>query len=1335
MQKSDIPPQEVRAIRESLGLTQAEAGKILGGGPRAFTKYEAGTVKPAVSLVTLLRLLKAHPEMLSTLNGGQPVPIRSSMPKPIEVTGDHVSQLTEWRLPSLLCRLLHAEARANGLPADIHVASNISARDGGEDGRIEWKGGPKRTFYLPARFCQFQLKAGAISPAKAAKDILTKSGAVKPMVRKALDKNAVYIMVCAHSYTQEQIDDRRKRILADVRKAGMSIRDEQIVFRSAEQIAQWANDHPSIAVSILELLQPGLVGSFRSWCYWADRYEHRRSPWVKDDRLTALRARLRDALETPQSVTRVVGLSGIGKSRLVLQALGPTDGDAGFRDLVLYAVASKDSEAVNGVVQNHVDAGGRSIVVVDECDPETVRALGDTVRHANSRLSLVTIEDEVPDSPPDDGIIKIDEAPLSVIEGIVDRLSPSLPSADRRRLVNFSKGFPKIAFFVCGSWNTNKPLAYATDADLAEAFVLGLRARERDLTLKAAKLFAAFGVVQFEDPEGGSTKEIASLGRGLSVEDLHAAIQDFVGRGIVKQYGCYVALQPKLIALMLAERQWRDWSRDRWDYVLAGEISRELKVEAARRLTFLNTTDTARNVAKHVCRNDGPLDGLPGISRPGNSEVLSALAEISSDTVANLIERSLDEPDVVSLTGDVSRHLVLALEKVAFPRSTFEIGARLLLRLAVNENKSWANNATDCFKALFPVVLGKTVADADLRMNVLDKAADTANPAQRIIVVEALLEGTRTALFSRAVGAETHGACPALQSWQPKMWENARDYVRRCVEMLSVQAQHKDEVAVKARAGLGHELSSLVKFGLIETVEYVVETILEAQNGYWPEALTNLARFDRLNSKESASDVVARVRTLIGKLRQPKNLPARARLLAKTGHWDYASEEDLEPDERYERGQRDILALVSELVAEPETLVELLPELSRSNSWGTYFGQAIAEIAPKPLDWLASIKEVVAEVPESEGNYELLAGFLVGIKKRAPKVLDAVKKEVATSPAHAPALPLICSRLGIEIRDISLIISTMKSGRLSPRDLMPWASGRALADVPSGALAPLFDMMLESNTESYEVGLGLLGMYTYDDIDRLNDLRLQILKAAENIGKWRGSTFEMMGDYHLERIMEWILSKGRDDADARKAAMEFAKGLICIVRGGNGRSIKPILGNLLASFPEIAWTLIGQALVSDDDGRFLDSFVMNFGDRKVDREDPVIMQLPEETLLAWCDAHPKEAPAVAATLVPVLAREIPEADWKLHPTMRRLLDEFGDSEGVLDSIRGNISTYSWTGSLVPYWERYKGPFEELRDHHPIAKVRTWARRTLRDIDCRLERAREEDLDREARWEA
>ena len=67
--KHELTPSEIRAIREHLGLSQVEAGELIGGGPSSFTKYEAGTVKPAASVINLLRLLEANPAAILTLGG------------------------------------------------------------------------------------------------------------------------------------------------------------------------------------------------------------------------------------------------------------------------------------------------------------------------------------------------------------------------------------------------------------------------------------------------------------------------------------------------------------------------------------------------------------------------------------------------------------------------------------------------------------------------------------------------------------------------------------------------------------------------------------------------------------------------------------------------------------------------------------------------------------------------------------------------------------------------------------------------------------------------------------------------------------------------------------------------------------------------------------------------------------------------------------------------------------------------------------------------------------------------------------------------------------------
>jgi HTH-type transcriptional regulator / antitoxin MqsA len=62
-----LPPEEIRRIRTKLGLTQREAGELIGGGPNAFQKYESGDVLLSKGMSNFLRVLEKHPEELSEL--------------------------------------------------------------------------------------------------------------------------------------------------------------------------------------------------------------------------------------------------------------------------------------------------------------------------------------------------------------------------------------------------------------------------------------------------------------------------------------------------------------------------------------------------------------------------------------------------------------------------------------------------------------------------------------------------------------------------------------------------------------------------------------------------------------------------------------------------------------------------------------------------------------------------------------------------------------------------------------------------------------------------------------------------------------------------------------------------------------------------------------------------------------------------------------------------------------------------------------------------------------------------------------------------------------------
>ena len=499
---ADLGPDDIRRIREALGLSQVEAGELLGGGPRAFTKYESGTIKPAASVANILRVLEANPSVLGTLTGSKPVPINSDGSRPFEVTGQHIAALTDRKFANLTRRLLSAEAQSGKLPMDgIHVAAIITAPDGGEDARIEWTGGAERTAYLPNRLSQFQLKATPISPAEAAGDVLASAKTVKPMIRNALKAGGTYIMLCARSYTKKQIAKRESSIWEALTNAGMTVKPKQVQFRDADQIAEWVNAQPPVAAWVLEQTQPGLIGPFRDWTHWAGRHEHDSSPFVADTRLAKFGETLRALVTPPRGVARIVGLSGVGKSRLVLEALGPTDEEETacprLCDLVLYTVESEaGSTTVKSIVQNLADVSIRAVVVVDRCPSDTRLDLAAMVKRSSSRLSLITIDHEIPPDErlPNDTLL-VERADTAVIDGILKHVAPNLPPEDHRRLLLFAAGYPQLARLIGQAWLSDIPIASATDDDLIDRILIGRKALDPGLMKDAGMLLSAFGLL------------------------------------------------------------------------------------------------------------------------------------------------------------------------------------------------------------------------------------------------------------------------------------------------------------------------------------------------------------------------------------------------------------------------------------------------------------------------------------------------------------------------------------------------------------------------------------------------------------------------------------------------------------------------------------------------------------------------------------------------------------------------------------------------------------------------------------------------------------------------
>lgn len=71
--------EQIRAMRKLIGLTSEQAGELLGGGPKAFSKYENDELVPSGAMRTMLNYLLRYPERINDVlkaNGKPPAKTR-----------------------------------------------------------------------------------------------------------------------------------------------------------------------------------------------------------------------------------------------------------------------------------------------------------------------------------------------------------------------------------------------------------------------------------------------------------------------------------------------------------------------------------------------------------------------------------------------------------------------------------------------------------------------------------------------------------------------------------------------------------------------------------------------------------------------------------------------------------------------------------------------------------------------------------------------------------------------------------------------------------------------------------------------------------------------------------------------------------------------------------------------------------------------------------------------------------------------------------------------------------------------------------------------------------
>lgn len=175
--------------------------------------------------------------------------------------------------------------------------------------------------------------------------------------------------------------------------------------------------------------------------------------------------------------------------------------------------------------------------------------------------------------------------------------------------------------------------------------------------------------------------------------------------------------------------------------------------------------------------------------------------------------------------------------------------------------------------------------------------------------------------------------------------------------------------------------------------------------------------------------------------------------------------------------------------------------------------------------------------------------------------------------------------------------------------------------------------------------------------------------------------------------------------------------------------IKRVLELLLSDYVNQIWPLLGDALLSDDP---LLEFNLKYllgskFEHEGDKKGP-LFSISDEVILKWCEDKSPRAPRIIAEIMPFYIKEGDTIAW--YPIAKKIIDKFGNDEDVLRALSVNMGTFSWSGSLVPFYQQTVALMNSLIDH-PIEEVAEWAKKY--SGWCKEQISRETMRDDESTW--
>lgn len=1030
---------------------------------------------------------------------------------------------------------------------------------------------------------------------------------------------------------------------------------------------------------------------------------------------------LRSKLGAPGTSTRLVGLSGVGKTRLV-QAL--FDERVGEHQLPVEQVLYTDMghapiPTPRAVIEKLVAEDKKAIVIIDNCPPELHRDLSPSCKKS---ISLLTIEYDIrEDQPEGTGVLSLEPASDTLVTNLLKARFTNLSEQDASKIADFSGGNARIAIALASTVDQSESISHLKDDQLFKR-LFHQRHQEEHSLMQAAQALSLVYSFQYKDDENPYSSELELLSSVSSTptKTLYESAQELKRRNLIQQRGIWMAVLPHPIANRLAKVAMQNIPANLFVSFFNENTDRRILKSVSRRISYLDNCTEAQDVVASWLRQDGTISKLLA-----NDEQELALTILTNsapiaplETLEFLMKLSENDANFLTRKNPELSQLAELLRSLAYEPELFLQSTKLLAEIATAEKKDENyNSVRDVLKSLFYLYLSGTHARKEQRLKTISELIESGDECKIEIGFELLNASLESSHFSSHHSFD-FGARSRDYGYQPSSNQECTEWCQFFIEYTTSLARRNGPLCKHAKSTLAVHLCELFHSKTLwKILEDAIEVVLFT--GEWSEGWLRLGSFLRFNAKDLEHSEKIRIEGILERLR-PTSLDEKIHMYLLSTHNDFYFLDTIGEDGESEFNGLEIAEEKAEKLGNDlskshlQYLISKLCEVlsTQENFTRRYaFGIGCSKGVDDHSHFWEKLLASLSEIPFKKQEVNVMCGFIRHLSQINPELTNSILDSLLHDKRGNKWFPNIQFNATLDTNAVTRLIQAIEMQESPIHFYQSLGYGRvheALSDTD------LSEIVLRINREpdGVKVSVEILSMRfhglrtesAYTPSNEIKELALQTLILSD----FSTEGFNGHKDYALHNIARVALSIPINYEATRtilehmienKPIFSFRYKLPRTLEVVVNSNHKAVLDSLL-----------------DEEGNCQERAVAFFKCSKT----PLI---PLDLISEWCEVNPTKRCPIVAQIIPLYNKE--NEVYQLSKEARMLLDFSSSPIDVLEKMDITHRPSVISGSYANFLETRLAIYAELESFGD-SQVQQWA--------CSKKASLQSTIDAERKWE-